>query len=419
MSPLSSRRKVLIFTLSPPIPSNSGGSIYTANYILPLAERYELHLFVIGGDSERDLIRQHQDQYDSIFKSIHIEPRAKTLFEKRSLRKYVHAISQLLLGLPFIDASYYSASAVRNARKIIRQHSIDALEIHTTHLAFMRRLIPAIPTLLVSHNIEADLFPFWVPADLKGWKKRFFDFIAESSRRNAYRVEIDNSWNFDAMAFISPKDMSRVRASVEKVYLPLCLPRNERDYRSRESDRTKVLWMGNFWWYPNLRGVQWFISEVFPKVADRLEQEKVELHFIGSAPPIELEKLHDNKTVFVHGFVDSVQPMLDSAHLLIAPLLEGGGVRVKILEAMSNGIPVLSTSKGCEGLDVIDGKNIVIRDDPNGFAEALLQLTCSSEWRAALSEEGLTLMRKKYDIASYIAEKDRLYRETLKLTPIS
>lgn len=415
MNPENDRNKLLVFTVSPPLPATSGGSIYVINYLLPLAEKYKLHLFTIGGEAERELIERNRALYDRYFHSIHVEPRARPLFERTSSRRYVRAAWHLVLGLPFIDASFYSDSAIRNARRIIRQHRIDALEIHSTHLAFFRRFFPDLPSLLVSHNIEADLFPFWLPARFKGFKKTAFEFVAHASRRNARRVEIENSWNFDAMTFISREDMNRVDATVEKVFLPLCLKVSEGDYAARSEPPVKVLWMGGFWWYPNHQGVMWFISEVLPRIADRLEAEKIELHFLGAAPPDELRRLHNDRTIFVHGFLESIAEILGSVHLMIAPLLSGGGVRVKILEAMSNGIPVLSTSKGCEGIGAMDGKNIVVRDDAAGFADALLQLARMPQWRARLSDASRCFLRKEYDIDAYITEKERLYREKLGL----
>ncbi|NLA18880.1 hypothetical protein GPU89_19830 [Burkholderia cepacia] len=71
-----------------------------------------------------------------------------------------------------MDASYFSPAAIRSARRIVKEKKIDMLEVHSSHLAFFRKFFPALPAVLVSHNIESDLFPFWIPAQLTGWKKQ-------------------------------------------------------------------------------------------------------------------------------------------------------------------------------------------------------------------------------------------------------
>jgi len=407
------KKSLLIFTLSPPLPATSGAPIYITNTLIPLAEKYDLHLYTIGGSDEVEHIKQHKDLYDRYFRSVHVEPRAKMPSQKGTLGRIVHSLVHLYHGLPFMDASYYSVSAVRNARRIVKQHNIQALEIHSSHLAFFKKFISEVPAVLVSHNIESDIFPFWIPQHLTGWKKAAVESVARCSRRNTHQVEIDNKWKFDAMTFISQSDMDRVTAVVDKSYIPLCLPVKVKNYDDKPDGHVNLLWMGGFWWHPNAEGVLWFVRSILPLIADKLAALNIRLHFLGAAPPDELKAVDDGRNIFVHGFVDSLEDMLDSSHLLFVPLLSGGGVRVKILEAMSNGIPVLSTSKGCEGLGATDGLDIVVRDDAQSFADAILQLAADPEQRSRLSRACKQLLVEKYNLQDCIEEKDRIYLKLL------
>ena len=411
--PNPAKNNLLIFTLSPPLPANSGAPIYITNTLIPLAEKYNLHLFTIGGQDEVEHIKKHQDLYVRYFDSIHVEPRAQMPSQKGLGGRVVHSLVHFYYGLPFVDASYYSFSAVQNARKIIKKYNIQAMEIHSSHLAFFKKFMPNVPALLVSHNIESDIFPFWVPQGLSGWKKAAVELVAKASRWNAHQVEIDNKWKFEAMTFISMNDMVRVSDEVKKSYIPLCLPIKEMEYSDKPSQYINLLWMGGFWWHPNAEGVLWFIRSILPLIRHKLSGLNIRLHFLGAAPPDELKAVDDGKNIFVHGFVESLEDMLDSSHLLFVPLLFGGGVRVKILEAMSNGIPVLSTSKGCEGLGATDGLDIVIRDDAQSFADTIIQLATDPVWRSRLSIGCKNLLREKYDLQACIDEKDRIYQSLL------
>ncbi|SAK21712.1 group 1 glycosyl transferase [Burkholderia multivorans] len=407
------KKNILVFTLSPPLPASAGGPIYVMNTLAPLIDEYDFHLFTIGGEEEKKKIEANRQLYDRHFKSVHVEPRAKMPAEKGTLGRALHSLVHCFHGLPFMDASYFSVQAIQSARRIIKEKKIDLLEVHSSHLAFFRKFFPDLPAVLVSHNIESDLFPFWIPGHLKGWQKAAVTRIAEISRRNAQRVEIDNAWHFDAMTFISREDMDRVTAPVEKHYVPLCFPVKEVDYRKKPTDELNLLWMGGFWWYPNAEGVAWFVRDILPLVRDKLKKHNIKLHFTGGNPPDDLKALHDGQHIFVHGFVPSLAPILADAHLLFVPLLSGGGVRVKILEAMSNGIPVLSTTKGCEGLGAVNRRDLVICDSAAEFADAIIELAQNRELLATLSANARQLLKDKYDLDACVRVKRDLYNRLM------
>ncbi|WP_431207298.1 glycosyltransferase family 4 protein [Burkholderia cepacia] len=407
------KKSILVFTLSPPLPASAGGPIYVMNTLAPLVDEYDFHLFTIGGDEEKKKIEENRSLYERHFKSVHVEPRAAMPADMGTPGRAWHSLVHCFHGLPFMDASYFSPAAIRSARRIVKEKKIDMLEVHSSHLAFFRKFFPALPAVLVSHNIESDLFPFWIPAQLTGWKKAAVARIAEISRRNARRVEIDNVWRFDAMTFISREDMDRVKAPVEKHYLPLCFPIKDTDYRAKPTNEVNLLWMGGFWWYPNAEGVAWFVRDILPLVRDKLEAHNIKLHFTGGNPPDDLKALHDGRHIFVHGFVPSLDPILANAHLLFVPLLSGGGVRVKILEAMSNGIPVLSTAKGCEGLGAVNRRDIVICDTAAEFADTIIELAQNREMLATLSTNARQLLKDKYDLDACVRTKRDLYNRLM------
>ena len=397
--------------LAPPLPAVAGGDIYAVNALLPFAKDIDYHLFCFAsGDEDVRKVAVHRELYGQIFRSVHLEQRPLMPFQMPRMRRAIHLFSQAIRGLPFIDASYYSRSALAAARRIVRRHRIDALEINSSHLAFFKKYLH-LPTVLISHNIESDIFPFWLPAGLQGWKLKFVEWVARRSRRAAHRVEIENGFGFSAMTFISPNDMERVVADVPKYLMPLHFNKRAVPYGQKSQTHFNVLWMGGFGWYTNAEAVIWFAREIFPAVRDHLEPDNIVLHFCGSNPPDELRALHDGSRVFVHGFVDDIDGVLRDAHLLIVPLRSGGGIRVKIIQAMSAGVPVLSTSKGCDGIGAEDGRDIIIRDEPGAFAEEIVKAARDPSRMSALSAAGLRLMAARYSESASLTAKRRAYEQ--------
>lgn len=406
------KKQVLVFMLAPPLPAVAGGDIYAVNALIPFAEEVDYHLFCyIGGDADIAKVERHKAAYKAVFRSVHLESRPLMPFQMPKFAKGLKLAWHALQGLPFIDASYCSRSAVTAARRLVAHHRIDALEVNSAHLAFFRKFLPSIPGVLVSHNIEADIFPFWMPAGFTGWKAHFIEWVASRSRKAARDVELGNAFGFSAMTFISSHDMARVTADMPKYLMPLHFPLDGVAYGKKPVSMFNVLWMGGFGWYPNAEGVRWYAEEIHPHIRESLERSGIVLHFCGSNPPDELRALHDGRRVHVHGFVDDLKPILDDAHLLIVPLLSGGGIRVKIVEAMSAGIPVLSTSKGCEGIGATDGVDILIADDAMQFAEKLLDCANDREGMARFAEAGLDLMRLQYSEQASLDAKRRAYQD--------
>ncbi len=405
------KKQVLVFMLAPSLPAVTGGDIYAINAVLPFAEEVDYHLFCyVGGDADVAKVAANRPLYDSVFRSVHLQPRPMMPFQMGKVRRGLTMARQALAGLPFIDASYCDRSSVAAARAIVRKYQIDALEVNSAHLAFFKKYLPEVPAILVSHNIEADIFPFWMPVGLDGWKLRFMEWVANRSRRAAKAVEQENAFGFSAMTFISRNDMQRVTAAVPKYLMPLHFPCNRAPYERKPADVFNVLWMGGFGWYPNAEGVSWFAEAIHPHLAEKLAGRRIVLHFCGSHPPPALQAIHDGVNTIVHGFVDDIQPFLDSAHLLIVPLLSGGGIRVKIVEAMAAGIPVLSTSKGCEGIGGTPGVDIFVEDDAEGFAQALLACADDLPGLARVAGAAQQLMDRKYSQEASQNAKRRAYQ---------
>jgi glycosyltransferase involved in cell wall biosynthesis len=119
--------------------------------------------------------------------------------------------------------------------------------------------------------------------------------------------------------------------------------------------------------------------------------------------------LSSDPNITVTGMVEDVRPYIASASVCIVPLLSGSGTRLKILEAMAMGKSVISTSVGCEGIDVTHEKNIIIADEPSDFARWCIELLRNAELRITLGQEGRKLVEAKYSWRSICASLEEFY----------
>ena len=161
----------------------------------------------------------------------------------------------------------------------------------------------------------------------------------------------------------------------------------------KETINNDLIYLGSMDWKPNENAVLWFVEKVFDKVKG--EYPGIKFYIVGKNPSERIKKLNcDN--IIVTGIVDDVRPYLERTGICIVPLFIGGGMRVKILEVMSSGRPVITTSIGAEGIDYREGQDILIADDESGFIEKIHYLIENNGEKEKIINNGKRLIENEY-----------------------
>ncbi|MCX7856163.1 MAG: glycosyltransferase family 4 protein, partial [Anaerolineae bacterium] len=145
----------------------------------------------------------------------------------------------------------------------------------------------------------------------------------------------------------------------------------------------------------NFEAMRFFLGEIFPRI--RQARPRATIYITGRTDGVDLSRLPLGDGVVLTGYLPDVRPRVARSAVCIAPLTLGGGTRIKILEAMALGTPVVATSKGAEGLEVMPGRDLLIADDPEAFAAAVVRVLEDENLRAALSAAGRRLVAERYD----------------------
>ena len=170
-------------------------------------------------------------------------------------------------------------------------------------------------------------------------------------------------------------------------------PKVEKINNSNDKNKMfQVIFVGNMEYLPNQEAASLIINQIAPKVLNRIKN--VNFILIGRTP---LKLKNNLKNITFTGVVDNVAGHLTASDVAIAPLLQGSGTRLKILEYFSCGLPVISTSVGAEGLDVTNNTNILIEDDVDGFVNSLVNILEDKELRRKMGVAARELVIKKYD----------------------
>ena len=198
------------------------------------------------------------------------------------------------------------------------------------------------------------------------------------------------------------------------VCIPLGMELPERPLNPLGSQRLSLLFVGNFRHPPNVDAALRLTRTIFPQVQARVPG--LILYIVGDHPTPQIRQMA-NATVVVTGRVPDVTPYLDRAALVVVPLRLGGGMRVKVLEALAAGKAVVASPLAVEGLDVMDGKHVLLADSDRQFSDAIVQLLTQPERRTALAAHARSWARANLDWEGPIAAYERLYQSLMECLP--
>lgn len=243
------------------------------------------------------------------------------------------------------------------------------------------------------------------------------------------RYEVETCRKFDRVVWVTRQDLEAVEAQAAKgkgqeatlmggrgcqipnsAVIPICGDPDGTPVVERRPGARRVTFLGGLHWPPNAQGVSWFIEQVLPAVVQQVPDALFTL--IGKDPPPKL--LGDGlavprANVEVAGYVANPRPYLEETAAFVVPLLAGGGMRVKIVDAWTWAIPVVSTSIGAEGMDLLPGENILLADEPEAFAQAIVRLLRHPEDARQLADAGRRWAEQRYNWRTAYGRWDQVY----------
>jgi glycosyltransferase involved in cell wall biosynthesis len=197
---------------------------------------------------------------------------------------------------------------------------------------------------------------------------------------------------------------------VDIVVIPIAIDTEEVTVIEREAEPNHILHIGTMYWPPNIDAVKWFVQRVYPFI--RQQRPDVEFDVVGSRPPPELLALSGaGLGINVVGYVEDPTSYQRRSAVMVVPLLAGGGMRVKILNALAMGIPIVSTTLGCEGIEVTPEQDILIGDIPDEFAAQVLRVLNEPNLGRQLAANGRKLAEEKYDYRKACRSLDDVYAQ--------
>jgi len=223
------------------------------------------------------------------------------------------------------------------------------------------------------------------------------------------RRELDVAAKADCTIVLSPIEKELLLRENPQLRVALVRPPRYIHGSDRPFEkRADILYVGGFQHLPNVDAVLFFVKEIFPHIQKRLG--KIKFYVIGSKVPQSILQLASDSVVIM-GHVKDISPCFGRCRISVAPIRYGAGVKGKILSALGHGLPSVATSMACEGMGLEHGKDILIADEPEKFAEAVEVLYLNCELWQTISRNGLDTIKKGYSF-EVVREKLREVLDT-------
>jgi glycosyltransferase involved in cell wall biosynthesis len=273
---------------------------------------------------------------------------------------------------------FWSAAMVKAVRSAADEAPIDLLQVEYQQMVPLVLDVPAKKSILDLHNVESALVDSYARAR-RGVPAALLRVEAAALRR----MERRTIGAFDHVVVVSEREKARLTGGARSVLV--CPNGREPSAILPDAPDATVAFVATMGWAPNVDAAVWLGREIWPEVLTRVPGARLLL--VGQDPAPAVRALADEH-IEVTGTVADVSPFLARSRVVVAPLRAGGGTRLKIMEALDVGRPVVATSVGCEGMEDLVGRGVVVADTASALAEAIADLLRDPARAAALGRAG-------------------------------
>jgi glycosyltransferase involved in cell wall biosynthesis len=297
-------------------------------------------------------------------------------------------------------------------RRLAATESFDVVHADQLNMAQYALQVPGARHILDAHNALWVLYGRLATQMRWGPQRLMLERDWRLLRRYEGRVVMD----MDGVLAVSDEDrgalLSAARHLRDVTVIPIAVDTDELTPVERLPEADHLLHIGTMYWPPNIDGINWFLDEILPEIVRKRPGTVFDI--VGARPPEALlARAQEDHHLTVPGYVEDTLPYLRAAGVFLVPLRAGGGMRVKILNALAQGMPIVSTTLGAEGIAVRNGEHLLLADEPADFAAAVLRLLRNPGLAARLGAAGRRLVEERYDYRVACAPIVALYEHCL------
>lgn len=326
--------------------------------------------------------------------------------ETRRWGRYARALTSLFRSTPYSINWLESAAMRRQIDRWLADGDYDAVHFDTISLAVYDRPDLRCPTVMDHHNIESHMMERRADKETQPLKRWYYR--QEARRLLAFEKRMLR--RFSAHIVCSEDDRQRlldIDPTLRVQVVPNGIAVRPEPQPRHPVQPPRLLFIGGLDWYPNRDAVHFIIDELWEPIKAALPG--IEMHIVGKNPSAKIQETAARDPQFrVHGFVDDISGFYADATAYLCPIRDGGGTKLKVLDALAHNLPIVAHPLACEGIEATEGEQVFLAETPADFVEKILRLTDPALNRA-MGDKGGALIREKYNFQSIGRELSQLF----------
>jgi len=377
--------KILWLTLDALLPMDSAGRMGVLKRLERVYPYHDVYLFYFYNEDIDKQKTTELEKYCRLVKGY-----------KKNKNKATILLNYLLY--PYTVSTRINAELIEDVEQCLKENKIDLINIdfpQMAHSLLYCKNIGDARIVLNQHNIEWQRYDEIAHSSSISYYRKIISFI-EARRLKKYEEMLYRKLDFASFSFVTENDLNYFKSWIKKTSASLrVIPggAEKRHMYSREVNSHNIIFVGVMSNELNPEGAFWFLDEVWPIIKQSVADA---CFYIIGKDPIEKLRQIKQKDVYVTGYVTDLSYYYQNASMVIIPIFHGGGVKLKLLEAMSYGQIVVSTSMGAKGTEFVHDESILITDDANEFASYCIDIMQNREKYYYLIERAKVVFDKYY-----------------------
>ena len=393
--------RILILTHRAPFPQNGGYPIVVGNTVKGLVALGHDVTLISLNEKKNSAPRERDQLLDQInYTEYDIDTRITML----------EAVSNLFTNNSYNIDKYYNAGFEKLLFGDLTDNKYDVIQLEgifvAPYLEVIRKNSKA-KVIFRAHNIEHQVWQKLARQKSDPLKRWYLQLLAR--RIKNYELELLNK--FDGMVVFTEQDKTSMLSFGTRIpltVLPIGIDISFYQPDHAKEDFPSLFFLGSLDWLPNREGIEWFIDNFHKYLVDG--DLKAKFYVAGHNIPEQFDDYEVLGKVYIHGEVDDALEFVNSKSIMIVPLLSGGGMRVKIVEGMAMEKCIISTALGAEGINVENGKNIMIANNTDEFYRAIKRCITDEHHCREIGRNARRLIEEQHDVNTVTQQLANFYQ---------
>jgi len=398
--------KILWLSHFVPYPPRGGSRQRSFNLIRHLAKNHELFLVALSMLAESPAkVAQHVGELKRHCADVEVwDPP----YEWRGIRWWAQLALSPLYRHHYASCALWSRTLARRWQQTLDKHPGALVHFDSIDLTKYLPAAHGFRRVLNHHNCESAMAERRAEIEANAVKKAYL----RSQARKIAKLEREWCPRVDVNVAVSQLDAERLRSQSLSAHFHVVENGTDTTYflpSDADPEPQTVIFAGGLSWYPNVSAIRFFTREIWPLLKDRCAG--IRLYLAGRSPAESvLQAARSDPAITLISDPEDIRPWVARAAVFVCPIIDGGGTRLKILDALAMGKAVVSTSIGCEGLRVKRGEDLLVADAPEAFADEVARALGNATLRRQLGQAGRALVERQYSWEVIGGQLDEAYR---------